>query len=164
MTLRARAVAASLLLAGCAGMSDDTKEAVRNVLTLETGAVSDARQRRGFGPFRDYEVPPDEMLDVVHGALLAKTPAVFVNRDAREVVAKEREPAKAASDAYAEPWLSAVVVTVHPLAGRPGRSSVEVHAVRKGVFKGGCIDWEAEVPRLLDAAVARRARGLAPIE
>jgi hypothetical protein len=144
-------------------MSDDTKEAVHNVLTLETGAVSDARTCRGQGPFRDYDVPPEEMLDLAEGALLSKTPAVFVNRDAREVVAKEREGGLAASDAYAKTWLSAVVVTVHPDASRPGRSRVEVHAVKKGVFKGGCVDWEREVPGLLDAAVARRARGLQPI-
>jgi hypothetical protein len=154
---------AAALLGGCSSMSDDTKEAVQNVLTLEMGAVSDARACRGMGPFRDYAVAPEEMLGLVEGALLTKTPAVFVNQDAREVVAKERCEGLAASDAYGDDWLSAVVVTVHPVAEDPLRSRVEFHAVQKGTFKKGRIDWAREMPVLLDAAAARRTRGLRPI-
>jgi hypothetical protein len=155
--------AAVAAVAGCSGMSDDTREAVRNVLTLETGAVADARCRRGTGPFRDYAVPPDEMLALAEGVLLTRTSAVVVNLDAREAVGKERPPELAGDDSYTARWVSAVVVTVHPVAGFPDRSRVEVHAADKGVFTRGRIDWEREVPPLLDAAVARRATGVRPL-
>jgi hypothetical protein len=155
--------AASALAVGCGSVSDDTREAIRNVLTLEMGAVADARALRGTGPFRDYEVPPDEMLDIAEGVLLTKTPAVAKNLDAREAIGKERPPELAGEDAYAARWVSAVVVTVHPVAGQPGRSRVEVHGVHKGVFTRGRIPWEGEVPALLDAAVARRASGVRPL-
>jgi hypothetical protein len=157
-------LAAALLVSACSGMSDDTKEAVENVVTLQTGAVSDLRKCRGMGPFRDYEVPPEEMLYVIEGVLLGKTPAVWVNLDALEVVAKERVGGLAASDEYDEDWLSAVSVMVHPVVGHPGRSRVEVHSVQKGKFKKGWIAWEREIPPLLDAAVAGHARGLRPIK
>jgi hypothetical protein len=152
------------LAAGCAGgVSDDTREAIENVLTLETGAVNDARALRGQGPFRDYAVPPDEMLELAEGVLRTKVVAVRTNFDAREVIAKERRGELAHEDAYTGRWVSAVVVTVHPVAGLPNRSRVEVHAVSKGVFTHGRIDWEREVPPLLDAAVRRRESGLRPI-
>jgi hypothetical protein len=161
---RTTALWLALLAGGCGSLSEDEREAVRNVLTLEMGAVNDARACRGQGPFRDYPVPPDQMLELAYGALGTKTVAVFKNLDAREVIAKERPPELAHEDSYAPRWVSAVVVTVHPVAGDPGRSRVEAHAVSKGVFTRGRIDWEREVPALLDAAVARWRSGLRTIE
>ena len=161
----APALAALLALAPCACASsgsgsstggDAVGEIAKNVLTLEMGTVQEARTRRGTGPFRDYAVPPREMLTIVEKVLLSKVVAVFPNRRTGEVIAKERSGKDAADDWYSPTWDSAVVVIVHPVAQDPGRSRVEVHAVAKGVFHGGKIDWEREVPPLLDAAVARK--------
>jgi hypothetical protein len=160
----AATLVATALLGACGSLSEDEREAVENVLRLEFGAVNNARALRGSGPFRDYPVPPEDMLLLAEGALLTKTPGVFVNRDAREVIAKERIGDLAAEDRYEPRWVSAVIVTVHPVPLEPARSRVEVHSVQKGVFTRGSIAWERDVPPLLDAAVARWQRGLRPIE
>ena len=168
MTRRARALAAALLLpavAACSSSSsggsttgDTVKEIAVNVLTLQSGTVTAIRERRGEGPFRDYAVPPAEMLDLATEVLQAKVAAVFPNPHAGEVIAKERKGKEASDDWYAPAWVSAVVVIVHPVPADPGRSRVEVHATNRGPFHRGAIDWEREVPSLLDAAVARRGR------
>jgi hypothetical protein len=160
----AAALALASLLAACGSLSEDEREVVDNMLSLEFGAVADARACRGSGPFLDYPVPPADMLLLAEGALLTKVAAVRVNRDAREVIGKEREGALAADDAYKPRWVSAVIVTVHPVPLQPNRSRVEVHSVQKGVFTRGSIAWERDVPPLLDAAVARWQRGLRPLE
>ncbi len=162
----ARPLAALLALAPCAGSACSSSggsttgnavgEAAKSVLLLEMGTVQEVRSRRGTGPFRDYDVPPRRMLSIVEKVLLSKVVAVFPNRRTGEVIAKERSGKDAADDWYSPAWDSAVVVIVHPVAEDPGRSRVEVHAVAKGVFHGGKIDWEREVPSLLDAAVARK--------
>ena len=167
MTRTLRALPALLLLAaaGCASSSssgtstgDSVKEIAVNVLTLQTGAVTQIRERRGDGPFRDYAVPPAEMLDLATEVLREKVAAVFPNPRAGEVIAKERKGKDAADDWYSPAWVSAAVVIVHPIPADPGRCRVEVHATNRGPFHRGIIDWEREVPPLLDAAVARRGR------
>jgi hypothetical protein len=155
--------AAAALLAGCgsAGKAKEVKEVAVNVLTLQWGDVGELRERRGSGPFRDYDVPPSEALAAAEAALRSKVVAVFPNPRALEVVAKERKPELADETDYAPPWVSAVVVIVHPVADDPGRSRVEVHATQRGTFHFGVIDWEREIPPLIDRLVAERkaARG-----
>jgi hypothetical protein len=158
---RAAVAVAALLLTGCSsggggggGAGGATGDAVRNVLTLRFGAVSNAKALRGTGPFREYGVPPDRMLEVVEGVLLERTPAVWTNRRRGEVTAKEQTRGDPGDPSYADDWSSAVVVTVHPVAGDASRSRVEVHGVRRGVFERGSVDWEREVPPRLDAAVS----------
>jgi hypothetical protein len=153
---------ASLAAAGCGSMSPDTKETIENVLTLQQGAVSNVREMRGRGPFREYAVPPAEMLDLATRVLKARVPAVFPNPRALEVVAKERIGKDAAGEWYSDPWVSAVVVIVHPVDVDPNRSRVEVHATQRGPFNRGHIAWEHDVPAALDALVAARGRPAVP--
>ena len=152
------AVALAAAASGCGSMSPDTKETITNVLTLQHGAVSNVRELRGRGPFRDYAVPPAEMLDLVTRVLKERVPAVFANPRALEVVAKERRGKGADDDWYSPAWVSAVVVIVHPVDEDPSRSRVEVHATQRGPFHRGRIAWERDVPPALDAAVAARGR------
>ena len=161
MTRHVRPAAALVILAAAACSSstgDSVKEVATNVLTLQSGAVEQLREKRGTGPFRDYAVPPSEMLDLVTDVLKSKVVAVFPNPHAGEVVAKERKGKDAYDDWYAPAWVSAVVVIVHPVADDPKRSRVEIHATNRGPFHRGRIAWEAEVPPLLDRAVADRGR------
>ena len=162
MSLRAPALLAlatvAAAAAGCGSMSPDTKETIENVLTLQQGTVTNVRELRGRGPFREYAVPPAEMLDLATRVLKARVPAVFPNPRALEVVAKERIGKDAAVDDYQPAWVSAVVVIVHPVAEDPGRSRVEVHATQRGPFNRGHIAWEHDVPAALDAMVAARGR------
>lgn len=149
-------------LAACASRTGDTvKEVAVNVLTLQSGAVSELRDLRGTGPFLVYDVPPDEMLGLVEAVLRTKVAAVFADRRTLEVVAKERSGKAAADDRYGEPFRSAVVVMVHPAAGGASGCRVEIHAANRGPFHRGRIAWERELPPLLDDAV--RHRGATPI-
>ena len=50
-------------LGGC--LSDAVKDSVETVLTMRSGTMTELRTRRDTGPFRRYEVPSAEMLDVV---------------------------------------------------------------------------------------------------
>ena len=162
LALGAFASLAAAATAGCGSMSPDTKETIENVLTLQQGAVSNVRDLRGRGPFREYAVPPAEMLDLATRVLKARVPAVFPNARALEVVAKERIGKDVARDDYSPAWVSAVVVIVHPVDGDPGRSRVEVHATQRGPFNRGHIAWEHDVPAALDALVAARTHPLPP--
>ena len=146
------------------GTGDMVGETLETVFTLQSGTVGELRDRRGSGPFREYDVDPEEMLFVVEGAVgrargAGDTPvsAVFVSKRYREVIAKERSPSDAGDDAYAPTWRSAVVVTVHPVTGRDDRSRVEIHAANKGPFHRGTISWERDLPGWIDAEMAGRA-------
>jgi hypothetical protein len=162
------AVALAVLLAACGSTSEDSsssndkskqvKEIATNVLTLQSGTVSDLRARRGRGPFLEFDVPPDEMVSIAEKAMKTKVVAVFPNRRAREVVAKERGPEAQWDDRYAPSWLSAAVVIVHPIADDPNRSRVEIHATDRGPFHRGRIAWEKELPPLLAELAAQRAK------
>jgi hypothetical protein len=155
----ATAIALLLLLAACkGGVSEDTKKAAENVLTLRTNAVSELHERYGTGPFRDYAVPPREMLDLVTAALKTFVPAVFENERTFSVVAKERSGKDAWVDDYSPEWDSAVIVFVHRVTGRPDACRVEVHSTNRGVFTKGRIPWEQVLPARLDEAVAKRGR------
>jgi hypothetical protein len=166
VALRAGAAAAglalSLLSGGCGSMDPETKEVVENVLTLQQGAVSNLRDLRGRGPFRDYCVAPEVMLDLATKVLKERVVAVFPNPRALEVVAKERCAKDAADDTYAPAFVSAVVVIIHPVDGEPDRSRVEVHATQRSPFIHGHIAWEKDVPAALDAAVAAHRRPQPP--
>jgi hypothetical protein len=146
----------------CGSMDPDTKETIENVLTLQQGAVSNVRELRGRGPFRDYPVAPAQMLDLATKVLKARVPAVFPNVRALEVVAKERIGKTANDEWYTGAWVSAVVVIVHPVDGEPDRSRVEIHATQRGPFHHGHIAWEKDLPAALDAAVAARGRPSPP--
>lgn len=165
MTRRA-ALLAAVLAASCSGTTEkegkEVKEIATNVLTLQSGDLTTLRARRGEGPFREYAVPPAEMVGVAEKALRTKVAAVFPNARAGEVVAKERTPDAAWDDRYAQPWRSAVVVIVHAVPEDPGRSRVEVHAMQRGPFHKGSIGWESDVPPLLDRFAAERAGAAAP--
>jgi hypothetical protein len=160
----ALAIAAALVAAATSActMSKGTKEFVQdaatNLVTLRQGTITDLRARRGTGPFREYAVPPDEMVTIVEQVLKSKVVAVFPNRRAGEVIAKEREGDDAYDDWYSPKWKSAVVVIVHPVPEDPNRSKVEIHAMNAGKFDKGRIAWEAELPGLIDAAVARQGK------
>ena len=102
---------AFVLLLGCSGADESVREAAETVLTLQSGTVNELRNKRGSGPFTTYDVPPDEMLEVLDRAARKArndvgepVQAVFVYENAREVVAKERSGdaagAKAAWQAY----------------------------------------------------------------
>jgi hypothetical protein len=135
-----------------------TKDAIRNVLTLRFGAVSNARALRGTGPFREYALSPDGLFDVAVEALGARTKALWPNRRRAEIVVKEQTEGDPADPYYSDDWSSAAVVTVHPVEGNPARSRMEVHAVARGVFTRGHVAWESEVPAWVDAAVASGRR------
>ena len=132
-----------------------------NVVTLQSGGVTELRDLRGTGPFLAYDVPPDEMLGIVEAVLRTKVVAVFPNARAGEVIAKERAGEAAADDRYSEPARSMVVVMVHAAAGGGPGSRVEIHAQDRGPFHRGWIAWERELPPLLNDAV--RHRGTQPL-
>lgn len=166
---RLRAIVPALVVAcvaagpvACSSATGKTvQEIAVNVLTLQSGVVSELRDMRGTGPFLVYDVPPDEMMGIVEAVLRTKVVAVFPNTRAYEVVAKERLGAEAADDWYGPASRSMVVVMVHPAAGGGPGSRVEIHATNRGPFHRGNIAWERELPPLLDDAV--RHRGATPI-
>jgi hypothetical protein len=150
---------AALLLAACqGGVSEDTKKAVENVVTLRTNVVSELHDLYGTGPFRDYAVPPAEMLDLTTAVLKTFVPAVFENERTLSVTAKERSGKDAWVDDYSPEWDSAVIVFVHPVIGKPDACRVEIHSTNRGVFTKGRIAWEQVLPGRLDEAVANRGR------
>ena len=73
MTRAALALLLIPLLAAC--VSDDVKETAETVLTLQSGTVSELRDRRGNGPFTTYDLAPDAMLGVVE-ALVFPAPGM----------------------------------------------------------------------------------------
>ncbi len=149
---------------GCSASSAKTLgEVAGTVFTLQSGTVSDLKALRDTGPYRDYDVPPAEMMTLVEGVLRSKVVAVFPEPMQQVVVAKERHGKEALDDGYAAPFRTAVVVFVHPVVGAPARCRVEVHACQRGPFHRGRIDWEREVPPLVDEAVARRRAPLRPL-
>lgn len=139
--------------AGCT--TNDTHEMVGeiavNVLTLQTGTTSELRDLRGTGPFTTYDVPPEEMLEVLTAAMRrAAGPdgppyvEVYPSRRYGEVVAKEfAEPGQGYEDAFR----SAAIAIVHALADRPGASRVEIHAVQRGPFHHGQVAWMKDLGR-----------------
>ncbi len=161
----APALLVACLAAGLVACSSDTaktvKEVAVNVVTLQSGVVTELRDLRGTGPFLAYDVPPDEMMGIVEAVLRTKVVAVFPNARAAEVIAKERLGEAAADDWYGPPARSMVVVMVHPAGGGGPGSRVEIHATDRGPFHRGNIAWERELPPLLDQAV--RHRGATPI-
>lgn len=153
------AIVVALLLAACkGGVSEDTKKAVENVVTLRTGTVSELHALYGTGPFRDYAVPPGEMVDLATAVLKTFVPAVFANERTLTVVAKERKGKDAWVDDYSPEWHSAVIVFVHRVVGNPDACRVEIHATNRGTFHKGSIAWEQVLPGRLDEAVAKRGR------
>ena len=147
---------------GC--VSKDVRESARDVLTLRSGTVSELRDRRGRGPFRRYELPPAEMLEVLGAAArkardLAGRPVSAVTVSARygEVVAKERGPDDPAEGSYQEDWRTAVVATVHAVPGEPGASRVEIHAMRRSPLLDAAVEWEARLPGWIDEVLRERA-------
>jgi hypothetical protein len=147
----------------CACVSDTVRETAVNVVTLQQGNVSELRRMRGRGPFLHYAVAPDTMLEVVEAAARRArgkgglpVSAVFASTRSMEVIAKERRPADADDDGYGEPWLSAMVATVHPVEGEPGASRVEIHAVHRGPFHRGVVAWEASMPGWIAEELAAR--------
>ncbi|MGW8320291.1 MAG: hypothetical protein ACWGSD_01930, partial [Thermodesulfobacteriota bacterium] len=45
---------------------------------------------------------------------------------------------------------SAMVAMVHPVPGEPQASRLEIHAMNKGPFHRGVIDWERSMPRWIE--------------
>ena len=158
------ALATALACALCACTAEKTKtykDVASNVLALKFGTMSDLEAKRGTGPFRDYAVPPAEMMDLVAAVLKTKVPAVFPTKGCLTVYAKERVGKDKAIDDYSPDYVSGVAVVIHPVAGNPSACRVEIHATDRGTFTKGKIDWERELPPLFDEAVAHR--GSTPI-
>lgn len=162
---RALSAAAGLvLLTACSGISDTAKETIVNVVTLQRGTISELRTRRGTGPFRTYARSPEVMLEVVHrAARKARGPdgrpvqAVFMSEERREIIAKERGLEDAADDGYAKPFRSAMIAFVHPVPGQPTHARVEVHAMERGPFHSGDVEWERDMPRWIEQALREPA-------
>jgi hypothetical protein len=153
---------ASGLSAGC--VSDKVGSAIETVATLQSGTISELRDKRGSGPFQTYEIAPDAMLEVVEqaarkarGAGGAPVQAVFVYENGREVVAKERTLDEANDTDYKPTWRTAMFAVVYPVVGRKDASRVEIHAVQRGPFHRGVVQWTRDMPRWIDEVLAERA-------
>jgi len=138
----------TVLLGACSALDESVRDSAETVLTLRSGTMTDLRRQTGSGPYTRYELPPEEMLDVVaEAARRARgkgdrpVSAIFVSEFRREVVAKERSPDEADDDGYAAPFLSAMLVNVWPVRGDPSVSRVEIHAIRSGPFHKGRVAW-----------------------
>ncbi len=149
-------------LAGC--VSDRVREAAETVLTLQSGTISELRDRRGSGPYRTYPFARDEMLTIVEtaarkarGAGGDPVRAVFVYERAGEVIAKERSAEDAADDAYEGDFRTALYVAVLPVIGDRTQSRVEIHAIDRGPFHKGVVRWAHDMPRWIDEVIAERA-------
>jgi hypothetical protein len=150
----------ALLATACSSDPDDNVSKVaKDVLSLKTGTVSALKEQRGAGPFREYPVPQEDLFDLVVEVLQGKVAAVFPNRKGFEVVAKERFGKDRYDDWYSPDWHSAVVVYIHPVMGDDARSKLEIHSTNRGRFHRGRINWQGELPALIDAAVAKRGPG-----
>ena len=149
-----RAVAASLcavLVGGC--LSAGARDVLGNVATLQHGTISDLRDCRGQGPFRTYNVPPDEMVDVlVKAAGKARDETgrpidnIFPSVLRREVIAKERGDCDNEELSYRKPFKSAMYAAVHAIPGRPSCCEVEIHATDRGPFHQGNVNWIRDMP------------------
>src|SRR5262245_22182221 len=81
----------ALVLVGCSGESGkQLKKTAEVVFTLQTGTMTALKETENSGPFRDYDVPPDEMIDLVTAVLKTKVVAVFPEPRFGRVIAKER--------------------------------------------------------------------------
>ena len=157
-------------VAGCGetGTAKQVREIAVNVVTLQTGTTSELRDRRGTGPFHEYAVAPDGMVQVLEDAMRraagdGKPPWVEVYASKRygEVVAKEFDEPSAS---YEDPFRTAAIAIVHPVPEDPGRCRVEMHDVRRGPFHGGSVRWREGLPGWIEAELADRANGrLKPI-
>ena len=152
-----------LLGVGCSNVDESVRETAETVLTFQSGTISELRDRRGSGPYTTYPYPPDEMLLIVEAAArkarnAAGEPvqAVFVYEDAREVVAKERPGTEGRDTAYEEPWRTAMYAAVLPVRGDSGSSRVEIHAMQRGPFHKGVVQWQRDMPRWIDEVIADR--------
>ena len=154
-------VAGLFVAASLPSCSKNIRETAATVLTLQGGTMTELRAMRGNGPFRTYAIPPPEMISIVGAVLRTKVVAVFEVACRGEVVGKERDSKLATEDTYSEAFRSAVIVFVHPVPGDENSSKLEIHAMQRGPFHTGSIGWEAELPPLLDDAVAHR--GTTPI-
>ena len=161
-----------VVLVACA--SDDTTDLIQevgeNVVTLQSGTMTELRELRGQGPFRRYEQPPEVMLEVVEEAIGharglggREVGGVWVSRRRGEVVAKEREPDKADSETYGLPFRSAVLVVVHPVQGEPNVSRVEIHSTQRGPFHKGRVAWQRDLPRWIDDVLRQRRGEILPL-
>ncbi|MGE0192547.1 MAG: hypothetical protein AB7T63_10965 [Planctomycetota bacterium] len=159
-------VAGALALPGCSSSvgSDRVLESLETVATLRGGTISALRDLRGTGPFRTYHLPPGELVEVVgEAAAFARgrggqpVKAIFVSKRRGEVVAKERDPEDASSTSYDEPFLSAVVVSVHGVPGQPDLARLEMHATHSGPFHLGAVNWTRDLPVWIDQVLAQRA-------
>jgi hypothetical protein len=162
MTRVALVLLLSPLLAAC--VSDDVKETAETVLTLQSGTVSELRDRRGNGPFTTYDLAPEVMLGVVEaaarkarGADGEPVRAVFVSELRGEVVAKERAGEGAQDDGYTAPFRTAMLAVVHRVPGRGDQSRVEIHMIQRGPFHRGVVDWTRDMPGWIQAVLAERA-------
>ncbi|MDJ0972896.1 MAG: hypothetical protein QNJ98_00375 [Planctomycetota bacterium] len=151
-------------LGGCSNIDEDVRETAVNVLTLQSGTISELKDLRNTGPFTTYDLPPDELLSVVEDAARKArgegdhpVRAIFVSERRGEVVAKERGAEDAADDGYEKPFRSAMVATVHPILGEPTKSRLEIHAMQRGPFHKGRVQWERDMPGWIDAVIAERA-------
>lgn len=158
------------LTAACSGVDESVRESAETVLTLQSGTISELRGRRGRGPFTTYPYPPDEMLVIVEAAARkarngAGEPvqAVFVYEDAREVVAKERPGTDGRDTAYDEPWRTAMYAAVLPVRGDRGSARVEIHAMQRGPFHKGVVQWQRDMPRWIDEVIAEREAPVMPL-
>jgi hypothetical protein len=149
--------------------SKEVKEIAENVLTLQSGTIRELRSRTGQGPYTTYDVPPEQMLAVLDVAARkavgcdgSPVVAVFVSPRYGEVIAKEREPAKAADDGYTDPFRTAMIAVVRPVPGDPSKSLVEIQEIRRGPFHGGCVAWRRDMPGWI-AQTLRSVPGTVPI-
>ena len=155
----------TLLFGGCGdtGTAKQVREIAESVVTLQTGTTSELRDRRGSGPFREFDVAPDEMVEVLEAAMKRAGGEdgppwvkVYASRRYREVVAKEFEER---SSTYKDTFRTAAIAIVHPVAGDASRSRVEMHHTRRGPFHGGSVRLQAGLPGWIDAELAERAAG-----
>ena len=163
---------AALLLTAC--VSDEVKETAETVLTLQSGTMSELRQKRGTGPFTFYHQRPADMLRYVErAARMARDEAgepvraIFVSHRRGEVVAKERAGEHTTEDGYEAPFRTAMLAVVHSVRDAPGRSRVEIHMIQRGPFHRGVVNWTRDMPRWIAAAIeedkAYESAPLAPI-
>ena len=164
------ALLVALLLAACSGMDESVRESAETVLTLQSGTMNELRARRGSGPYTTYPYPPDEMLAILEAAARKArndvgepVQAVFVYEDAREVVAKERSGKDGRDTAYDDPWRTAMYAAVLPVRGDPGSARVEIHAMQRGPFHKGVVQWQRDMPRWIDEVLAERDAPVQPL-
>ncbi len=166
MTRAFLAALASCTLAACSSGIDTEAvlDSLGTVATLRGNTMSDLRQQRGRGPFREYDVPPLDLLSAVEEAAGRargrggrRVTAIFASKGRREVVAKERAAEDANDASYDAPFLSAMLAVVHTVPGNPKRSRLEIHMTHSGPFHIGAVDWRRDLPGWIDAVLAERA-------